>query len=62
MTQKRSNHLKHAGSSGGTISPITRTSDDEERSRQLADIETSGDDDNAECAAADLFRECPSAP
>lgn len=29
----------------------------EERTRQLADIAASGDEDNAECAAADLFRE-----
>jgi excisionase family DNA binding protein len=34
----------------------------DERSRQLADIATTGDDDNASCAAADLFREFPPAP
>lgn len=34
----------------------------DERARQLADIAATGDDDNAECAAADLFRELPPAP
>jgi excisionase family DNA binding protein len=32
------------------------------RARQLADIATSGDDDNAACAAADLARVFPPAP
>jgi len=32
------------------------------RARQLADIAASGDDDNAECAAADLAREFPPLP
>jgi hypothetical protein len=31
----------------------------DKRSSQLADIAATGDDDNAECAAADLFREFP---
>jgi hypothetical protein len=30
-----------------------------ERARQLSDIAATGDDDNAECAAADLAREFP---
>lgn len=30
---------------------------DDERSRQLADIAATGDEDNSECAAADLARE-----
>jgi hypothetical protein len=34
----------------------------DERARQLADIAASGDEDNAECAAADKFREFPPAP
>ena len=34
----------------------------DERARQLADIATSGDEDNASCAAADHFREFPPAP
>ncbi len=34
----------------------------DERARQLADIAATGNDDNAECAAADLFREFPPAP
>jgi hypothetical protein len=34
----------------------------DERASQLADITATGDDDNAECAAADLFREFPPAP
>ncbi len=33
----------------------------DERARQLADIAASGDEDNAECAAADMAREFPSA-
>lgn len=32
---------------------------DADRDRQLADIAASGDEDNAECAAADLAREFP---
>ena len=32
----------------------------DERARQLADIAASADEDNAECAAADLAREFPS--
>ena len=32
----------------------------EDRASQLADIAESGDQDNAECAAADLAREFPS--
>lgn len=32
---------------------------DTERAQQLADIAASGDDDNAECASADLAREFP---
>ncbi len=34
----------------------------DERANQLADIAATGDEDNAECAAADLFREFPPAP
>jgi len=34
----------------------------DERARQLADVTATGDDDNAECAAADLFREFHPAP
>lgn len=34
----------------------------DERGRQLADIAASGIEDNAECAAADQFREFPPAP
>ena len=33
----------------------------DERAHQLADIAADGDEDNAECAAADLAREFPSA-
>jgi excisionase family DNA binding protein len=33
----------------------------DKRSSQLADVTATGDDDNAECAAADLFREFPPA-
>lgn len=34
----------------------------DERANQLADIATTGDDDNVKCAAADLFREFPPGP
>lgn len=34
----------------------------DERARQLADITATGDEDNAECAAADHFREFPPLP
>lgn len=34
----------------------------DKRASQLADVTATGDDDNAECAAADLFREFPPAP
>ena len=36
-----------------------QTAHHDERARQLADIAASGDQDNAECAAADLAREFP---
>lgn len=35
---------------------------EDERASQLADITTTGDDDNVECAAADLFREFQPTP
>jgi hypothetical protein len=35
---------------------------DDERARQLADLMASGDEDAAECAAADLAREFPPLP
>ena len=34
----------------------------DERAAQLADLMASGDEDAAECAAADLFREIPPRP
>ena len=34
----------------------------DERANQLADIAATGDEDNAECAAADFFREFPPLP
>ena len=40
----------------------TATSGDDLRARQLADIAVTGDEDNAECAAADLSREFPGSP
>ena len=36
---------------------VTAKKPDDERARQLADIAASGDEDNAECAEADLARE-----
>lgn len=41
---------------------VTTHGQDDERDRQLADITATGDDDNVECAAADLFREFPPLP
>lgn len=38
----------------------TRDNENAIRARQLTDIATTGDDDNAECATADLAREFPS--
>ncbi len=61
MTRKRFNHLKHAGCSGGTINPIARTSDDEERATQLADIATNNGEDADEISASDAFKEFPPA-
>jgi excisionase family DNA binding protein len=43
-------------------SRVTNKGPHDERSRQLADITATGDDDNVECAAADLFREFSPAP
>lgn len=39
--------------------PRSTWSSDAERTQQLTDIIDAGDDDNAECAAADLFQEFP---
>lgn len=44
-----------------TFPPAPGTLQDTERARQLADIAASGDEDNVECAAADLAREFPGA-
>ncbi len=41
---------------------VTTNGSDNDRARELADISTTGDEDSAECAAADLFREFPPAP
>jgi excisionase family DNA binding protein len=41
---------------------VTTNGSDDGRARQLVDIAASGDDDNSECAAGDLFREFPPAP
>lgn len=43
------------------LSPEETTATDDERARQLAEIAASGDEDNTECAAADLAREFPNA-
>jgi len=37
--------------------PASKSSSDAERARMLADIASTGDEDNAACAAADLARE-----
>ena len=42
--------------------PYLPTDSLERRFRQLAEIAASGDEDNAECAAADLAREFPAHP
>lgn len=39
------------------ITHPSTSSPDDERARMLADIAATGDDDTAECAAADLARE-----
>ena len=41
---------------------ISPQSPDDERAAMLADIATSGNEDAAECAAADLTREFPPLP
>jgi hypothetical protein len=62
MTQKRSNHLKHVGSFCGIINLIARTSHDELRATQLADIEANNGEDADEISASDAFKEFPPAP
>ncbi len=47
------NQVRQWLDSGGEHGPATA------RQRQLADVVAGGDDDNAECAAADLSREFP---
>jgi hypothetical protein len=39
-----------------------QVSEQDERARQFTDITNENDDDAAECAAADLFREFPPTP
>lgn len=41
---------------------VTTNGPDAGRARELADITATGDDDNVECAAADLFHEFPPVP
>ena len=56
----RYNPLPHRQNRGfkNTTPELSHT---DERANQLADIAATGDEDNAECAAADLFREYPPA-
>jgi hypothetical protein len=71
MQMKAANHSKtrstpssvhsNAAKRGGAQRRSQLNSPDP-RSSQLADIAAAGDDDNAECAAADFFREFPPAP
>lgn len=66
MSRIRSNHSKPLVGVIKTSASATKECSDDERARQLADIAASGDEDNAECAAADLARHitapnnCPS--
>lgn len=60
MTLKRSSAPRPIRRSNPATSAIATA--EAERASQLADITATGDDDNAECAAADHFREflpCP---
>ena len=62
MTLKRSNRPSKSGPCRSKSATLAIPTPDADRARQLADITASGDDDNAECAAADLFREYPPSP
>jgi hypothetical protein len=62
MTRKRSNHLKHAGSFCGIINLIARTSHDELRATQLADIGINNGEDAEEISASDSFKEFSPTP
>ena len=62
MTLKRSSNQKHSGRIRRNSATSAIPTPDADRASQLADIAATGDDDNAECAAADLFREFPPSP
>jgi hypothetical protein len=62
MTLKRSTGPRPTGRLRRNSATSVIPTADADRSRQLADIAASGDDDNAECAVADHFREFPPSP
>jgi len=61
MAYKRSNSLKHIAVAGRKSGGVVKRLPVDERARQLADIAANGNEDSADCAAADLAREFPSA-
>ncbi len=61
MNPSRSKAFSHRPQRGSK-STSHKLGHSDERARQLADITATGDEDNAECAAADKFREFPPAP
>ena len=62
MTLKRSSRPRKSGPCRSKSATFATPTPDADRSRQLADIAATGDDDNAECAVADHFREFPPSP
>jgi hypothetical protein len=62
MTLKRSTGPRPTGRLRRNPAASVIPTAEVDRSRQLADIAASGDEDAAECAAADLFREFPPSP
>ena len=57
MTLKRSSSPRLSVHVRRNSAPITIPTPDADRARMLADVAASGDEDNAECAEADLARE-----
>ena len=57
MANRRGNACNHYRSSGPKGRHAFDGTNESERAAQLVDLTATGDDDNAECAAADLARE-----
>jgi hypothetical protein len=62
MTLKRSSSQPNSGRLRRNSATSAIQTPDADRASQLADIAASGNDDNSECAAADLFHEFPPLP